>query len=293
MRLVVNDTELYVDIEGAALAPEGSGMRERPTIILLHGGPGFDHTCFKPFLSPLAETAQLVYVDLRGQGRSGRPPLETCVPARMADDIAQLCLQLGIVRPAVFGHSFGGFVALHLALRHPEAVGQLILANTAGSVEDMAGGLALLEERYGAATRAAAERLFRGDFSLDAQAEFGRLAWPTYVSDPAKVPALMELMARTTLNFDVAAYYFQHVHPTYDLRPELGRIQAPTLVITGEDDWVVHPQASRVLASRIPRAELLISPRTRHMSFVDRPDLVLSAVQWLLGAGAPAGAGGL
>ena len=76
MRIAVNGTELWFDVEGTALVPDGDAMRERPLILALHGGPGLDHAYFKPFLTPLTTVAQLVYLDLRGQGRSGRPPLE-------------------------------------------------------------------------------------------------------------------------------------------------------------------------------------------------------------------------
>lgn len=71
-------------------------------------------------LDPLAAAAQLVFVDLRGQGRSSRPPLATCTLEQMADDVAELCHALGITSPVVFGHSAGGFIALHLALRHQD-----------------------------------------------------------------------------------------------------------------------------------------------------------------------------
>ena len=63
-----------------------------------------------------------VYLDQRGQGRSGRVPIESCTIEQMADDAAALCRALGIEHPAVLGHSFGGFVALHLALRRPSRV---------------------------------------------------------------------------------------------------------------------------------------------------------------------------
>ena len=72
MRANIRDTEIYFDIEGAALVPDGDRMRERPVALVLHGGPGGDHTGFKPSFSPLAAHMQLVYVDHRGQGRSAR-----------------------------------------------------------------------------------------------------------------------------------------------------------------------------------------------------------------------------
>jgi proline iminopeptidase len=59
MQVEVNGKRLWFDVEGAALVPDGAEMRERPTVVLLHGGPGsFDHSYFKPEFSRLAEVAQ-------------------------------------------------------------------------------------------------------------------------------------------------------------------------------------------------------------------------------------------
>jgi proline iminopeptidase len=293
MQLAINGTELFFDIEGAGLVPDGPRMRQRPSILLLHGGPGFDHTNYKPHLSPLVDTAQLIYLDQRGQGRSGRPPLQTCSPMQMADDAATLCRVLGIERPIVLGHSFGGFVALHLASRHPDVAGRLVLLNTAAASADMAGGLEMLEERHGREVRSAAERVFGGDLSEEAAAAFQRLAVPAYVSNPANASLLDEFFGRSVKNMDVAAHYFQHYAPTYDLRDALGAIRAPTLVITGAEDWVIHPNASRALAAAIPDAELLVIPDVGHLTFVERPDVVISAIRRFAVAREPVGVGGL
>jgi pimeloyl-ACP methyl ester carboxylesterase len=72
--LVEPDVRLYVDIEGAGLVADGVRMRQKPTLILLHGGPGFDHAGFKPAFSCLADVAQIVYYDQRGHGRSDPRP---------------------------------------------------------------------------------------------------------------------------------------------------------------------------------------------------------------------------
>ena len=73
MQLEVNGTRLWFDVDGPALVPDGSTMRERPTVVLVHGGPGgFDHTYFKPDFTALTPHAQVVYLDLRDHGRSER-----------------------------------------------------------------------------------------------------------------------------------------------------------------------------------------------------------------------------
>jgi pimeloyl-ACP methyl ester carboxylesterase len=62
--------KLYVDVENSGLIPDGDRMREKPSLLLLHGGPGFDHSGFKPAFSALSDVAQIVYYDHRGNGRS-------------------------------------------------------------------------------------------------------------------------------------------------------------------------------------------------------------------------------
>ena len=73
MQVTVNGTRLWFDVDGAVLVPDGAVMRERPTILLLHGGPGsYDHSYFKPDFAALTNHAQVVYLDLRDHGRSAR-----------------------------------------------------------------------------------------------------------------------------------------------------------------------------------------------------------------------------
>jgi pimeloyl-ACP methyl ester carboxylesterase len=71
MHIDVNGTRLWFDVDGPALVPEGNEMRLRPIVVLARGGPGvYDHSYFKPDFTRLVEHAQVLYVDLRGHGRS-------------------------------------------------------------------------------------------------------------------------------------------------------------------------------------------------------------------------------
>ncbi|HYN68633.1 MAG TPA: hypothetical protein VEX41_00290 [Candidatus Eisenbacteria bacterium] len=73
MHIEVNGTRLWFDVEGTSLIPDGARMQQRPTIVLIHGGPGtYDHSIFKPYFDRLARDPQVVYLDLRGHGRSAR-----------------------------------------------------------------------------------------------------------------------------------------------------------------------------------------------------------------------------
>jgi pimeloyl-ACP methyl ester carboxylesterase len=131
MRVSVDGTSLWFDVDGPALVPDGPAMRERPTVVLLHGGPGsFDHTYFKPEFARLTEVAQVVYLDLYGHGRSdwGKPSAWSFEAA--ADFVRDFCDTLGIVRPVVYGHSLGGFVAMVYGARSPGHAGALVLQST-------------------------------------------------------------------------------------------------------------------------------------------------------------------
>ena len=119
MRVDIGGLRLFVDIDGFALRPDGPRMTEKPVVILVHGGPGFDHTIQKSFAPRLAEFAQVLCYDQRGHGRSDRAAPESWSLAQWADDIVALCDALEIRKPVVLGSSFGGMVAQAYAIRHP------------------------------------------------------------------------------------------------------------------------------------------------------------------------------
>jgi len=272
LRIHVTGTELYIDVDGPELRVDGDRLAGRPTIVVLHGGPGFDQGYLRPGLGALSADAQVVFVDLRGQGRSGRPLVETCTLEQMADDVAELCALLGIGEPVVFGHSAGGFVALHLALRHPGLASGLILCDTAPTLaplpdDDPPPSLAA---RSSAEAVEVAARLFGGDFSPETLDAFTRLVLPCYAG-PQHMQVPGHLMSLSGFAADVASYFFGVLAPRYDLRPHLKDISVPTLVIVGGFDWVCPPAASRILAAGIPGALLAEIPAAGHFSFSEEP----------------------
>ncbi len=120
MHVDVNGTRLWFDVDGPALVPEGDLMRRRPTVVLLHCGPfSYDHSYFKPHFDWLGEQAQVVYLDLRGHGRSAPTEPDEWSLEQCADDVAAACDLLGIDKPVVVGHSMGAPIALLHAGRTP------------------------------------------------------------------------------------------------------------------------------------------------------------------------------
>lgn len=145
----VNGVLLFFDVEGAGLVPDGPRMREKPTVVLLHGGPGFDHSLYKPAFSALADIAQIVFLDHRGNGRSDGGPPESWTLAQWGDDVRAFCDTLGIARPIVYGASFGWTVALAYATRHPAHPAALILVSTEAAAGTHRDRQVALFERFG------------------------------------------------------------------------------------------------------------------------------------------------
>lgn len=248
VRVTVNGVRLYFDVEGCGLAAWDREMVTRPTLVLLHGGPGADHSLFKPEFSVMADAAQVVYLDLRGSGRSdhGDPGMWTW--DQWGDDVAAFCRALEIEAPVLVGTSSGGRVAVACAGRHPDLPGALVLDSTLfgpGSLED---SLEVFERRGGAAAREAAERTFGGDTSPEAARAWGAHALPLYgsVSDGD----MAARGARVRLNREVLARFRRgECGPLEVTADDLGKVGCPVLILAGEDDPVSPVAAARRVTS--------------------------------------------
>jgi proline iminopeptidase len=268
VQIEVNGTRLWFDVDGPALVPDGAEMRARPTVVLLHGGPGsYDHSYFKPEFSRLSEVAQVVYLDVRGHGRSewGDPSdwsFEAC-----ADDICAFCDALGIARPVVFGHSLGGFVAMVYGARHPRHAGGLILQSTTGRFD-----LGWLVEAFRAAggdeVAAIAEQVYGGDLEAASPEEWARCfrLFGPWVPDD-------EVQARKIVNPGLRKPGFE-LMCSFDYLDQLHRIECPTLVCVGDLDPATPVASSREIFEALPaeHARLEILEGAGHFAWNDVPD---------------------
>jgi proline iminopeptidase len=247
MRVQVGDVRLFFDVAGPGLVPDGPALRERPTLLLLHGGPGFDHSSFRPAFDAFADVAQVVFLDHRGQGRSerGRPELWTL--ARWADDVRAFCEALGIERPVVLGQSFGGFVAMLYAARHPDHPGKLVLSSTAARwVPERS---VRVFERLGGTEAAGSARRFWESPGPDTAAEYTRRCLPLYSRTPQDPNGL----ARTRFNLELLFGWEKGEGAKLDLRAELARVRCPTLVLAGDDDPVTPVESAEEIVAHLPK----------------------------------------
>jgi proline-specific peptidase len=247
MRVQVRDVWLFFDVEGAKLRPDGLRMREVPTVLMLHGGPGFDHSVFKPAFSELTDIAQVVYLDHCGNGRSDRDAFERLNLDRWGDDVRAFCDALEIEHPIVVGESFGGMVALAYATRYPDHPGKLVLASTAAKMR-FDRSLDVFEKLGGLRAREVAQRFFDTP-TPDALSEYLEICFPLYTRKPTGP----EMMSRSVRNDDLAVSFFTGEIRSFDLLSRLGRIRCPTLITAGELDPITPVANAEDMAQAIGR----------------------------------------
>ena len=249
MYVEVNGTKLFFDVEGAKFVTDGGSMREKPTVVLLHGGPGFDHSNFKPEYSQLADVAQLVYLDHRGNGRSSRNDPGSWNLDTWADDVKGLCDALEIERPIVLGWSFGGFVAMAYAARHPEHPARLILQSTAAHLS--ADRIAAAFGELGGPAAAEAARAFWTDHDNESVGRYLEHCIPLYHSEP-----LTEQMTRCVLNLELLTGFEGEME--MDIRAGLGQVHVPTLVLAGRQDPITPVAASEEIVESLGSTEVTL-----------------------------------
>ena len=256
MWLNINGADLYVEILG-----EGKG---KPVLIAHHGGGGIGsfHEP-KATFGPLSDVYQVVIFDARGCGISeGVPPYSH---EQWRDDVEELRKYMGAEKIVIAGGSYGGFIALEYAVEYPDRVSAVILRGTSA---DNSNFDTLIEN---------AQNQDRVDINWE---NFHRY-WGGTVRDDADLKELWaELIPLYDHDYDpigslaaVEAGFYRHeahnwcfVHnkPKYNLKPQLSKITAPTLVTVGRTDWVTPVAKSEEIASLIPNSKLVIFEKSGH-----------------------------
>lgn len=282
MKARIRGTEIYFDVDGAGLVPDGERMVQRPTLFLLHGGPGGDHVGFKSTVARLVDVAQLVYVDHRGSGRSAASDPSTYTLDENIDDVDALRDYLGLDSICLLGSSYGGMVAQGYAIRYPDRVSNLVLCATAPSYRFLEDAKRIVAERGTPEQQAVCETLWNGSFeSLEQVREYYQAMGPMYsVTHDAQKSA--ESWSRGTRNFEQLNLGFSSFLRDFDYTEQLDSIACPTLVLAGEQDWICPPNHSRDIAERVPRAHLKVFSKSAHNIAGDEPEEFLAAVRGFL-----------
>ncbi|HZZ91526.1 MAG TPA: alpha/beta fold hydrolase [Usitatibacter sp.] len=279
-------SEGFIAVPGANLYFREVGLGK--PVVVLHGGPDFDHRYLLPELDVLASAFRLVYYDQRGRGRSTGEAADITIGSEV-EDLERLCRHLHLDRPAILGHSWGGLLAMEFATRHPGRASHLVLMNTApashADVELFRSRRQRSEPETLAKMRgiAATPEFAAGD--IETEARYYRLHYGSTLRAHALVDRLVArlrvgatpgdvLRARAIedrLNADTWD------HADYDLRPKLGALTVDALVLHAQYD-LIPLDCVKPIAEAIGGAHLAVLADCGHFAYMEEPQAVFHAI---------------
>ncbi|HKV87908.1 MAG TPA: alpha/beta hydrolase [Candidatus Dormibacteraeota bacterium] len=250
-----------------------------PVLVCHPGGPGFSSSWFGD-LSGLWEQFTLVMLNPRGTGGSEFAKDERAYQVDdYVSDLEELREHLGLERMLLLGHSHGGVVAQAYAARHAGRVRKLVLASTLARFghESEAAMRDGMDKRSNQSwypdALAALEAEQAGEFKTDAElSDLVFKEMPLYFARYGSVEAgFLDTLRSETFNAAALRLFNNEIFNTFDLRAMLPSITSPTLVITGDDDFICGPICAQEIAAGISDARLVIVGDSGHMIFVEQP----------------------
>jgi proline iminopeptidase len=230
----------------------------------------------------------MVFWDHRGHGRSEWVPVEQCTQDQLVADVEGVRQALGLGPAHVIGISWGGFLALMYAARHPDAARTLTVVGAAASRDFMPRAEANARRRATPEQWAAYRALWDG--SLPDDAAFRRAfetIRPLYFHDTALAAAANAARADTRYRLAVRKFVIEHEYARYDCRPELAGIVCPTLVMVGRHDWICPVDQAEEIHRLVPHSELAIFEASGHSPQVEEREAFVARLRGFLAAGAP------
>lgn len=298
------DREGYVVTDdGARLhyVVEGQGPE---TLVVVHGGPGNSMESIRPDFGPGEIGRRVIYYDQRGNGRSSldTDPAHLAIGRQVAD-LEAIRVHFGLQKMNLLGNSWGGILVSYYAVAHPDRIARLVLHDPAPPARPWLQAMSDEIRRRSLSLSAADRRAFdaaadpyswyRAPDPLVPCRTFMNILFRLYAYDP-KVPGTThadpcaggpkavrrQLIVNKTIWGDL---------PDYDIRPLLGPVTAPVLILYGEADPVPRA-AAEAWAAGYPNARLLVIPHAGHLSHVEQPRIFFAAVDTFLRGHWPAGA---
>ncbi|MEV6348688.1 alpha/beta hydrolase [Actinoplanes sp. NPDC051851] len=283
----LNDVDLFV---------RRLGDRDLPPLVVIHGGPSWDHSYLLPVIADLTDTAHVVLFDLRGCGRSHRtPPLgdlpESLLrPRLLADDVAALIRALGTGPADVLGFSYGGRIAMRLVQQHPDVTGRLILASTTAYTEfgsELTGSADYRRRRDMCTEIDVGDPLLTGRTAPDgalsramAEAEAPLQVWRL-----DRLDAWREILDRVRFSSDYDRPYASGSLPpggpenAHEVLLDWG---GPVLILHGAKEMSFPIGTARRLHAALPASTLAEIPDAAHMAHFDNPIPWLTAIRRFL-----------
>jgi proline iminopeptidase len=271
------------ETSGATIYYEVQGSGASMPLVLVNGGPGFDHTYLhlSPAWDTLGKNRRLVMYDQRGTGRSlGNHPGQTYTLKDQIDDLEAVRSQLGVEQIDLLGHSWGGYLVMAYAAVHPDRIAHLFIVDSAAPQwKDI---LFLFKEVF----PEAAERRDAFSFAeemgdqkaIDAELhEYLTMLFYSPEKRDAFVGALPASVYKRSVNQAVGADVER-----FDLNPEIRKFKFPVMVITGRFDMNVAPVVAYKIHNAIPGSKFRVFERSGHLPFYEEPGAFVQAIEEFL-----------
>jgi proline iminopeptidase len=287
--------EGYIDSRGVLIYYTTIG-RGAP-IVIVHGGPGGSHDYFLPYLLPLARQNRLIFIDERGSGRSQKldDPAGYTVE-NMVEDVEAVRQGLVLGKITLLGHSYGGVLAQAYALKYQNNLSHLILCSTFASTAEMNQVLARIKAAAPADVREQIEREEKaGLYGHGKEYEKNRYtneymiaAWgggyfpylyqnhPDANYDPTQVAGLAWDLYREMWGSN-GEFVIDGNLKSVEYVERLHTIHVPTLIIAGDHDEC-DPALSQEMHEKIADSQIVILPKSGHMTFVDQQGMYNDSV---------------
>jgi pimeloyl-ACP methyl ester carboxylesterase len=278
--------DLRAEVPGGRIAGWQTGTGS--AVLILHGGPGLsDYT--QPLATELGDGFHVI-----GYQQRGLSPSTTAGPfdieRHVADTVAVLDAA-GAERAYLIGHSWGGHLAMQLAIRHPHRVLGLVVTDPLGAVPD--GGVSDMERNLAARippsqaqrARELDQRAMAGHGTAEDALESLTILWPGYFADPQNAPPMPPLRVAPGCyagTFHSIQWHFDHK----TLEQALPSLTTPTVLLLGADS-PIPPTHGIATAALIPNGHHHIEPRCGHFPWLERPSSVKAALTSILGPTTP------
>lgn len=250
-KIQVNDINLFYEVQG-----------EGEPLLLIYGLAGRGNG-WKLQIEALSPHFRVITFDNRGVGETDQPDEQYSL-AQMADDAAGLLDALGIQSAFVFGISMGGMIAQEFVLRHPQKVRKLALGCTHCGIKQCVPSPAWVTEIFKSLPGKSREQVVRDCTPINYSPH-------TQQHNPQLIESFVPLFVENRQRLHA---YLRQINAIYafDAYDRLPQINTPTLVLAGKDDVLVPPANSKIIAERIPGAQLIELPEAGHLFFIEKAD---------------------
>jgi pimeloyl-ACP methyl ester carboxylesterase len=271
----LKDVHIYFEIYGNELELKHDSVVKKPTIVALHGGPGIDHCYYEvPFLKDAAEFAQVIFLDLRGNGRSIDTNPQHWSLDQWAKDLGQFCDYLGLEKPYIYGCSLGGWVAMKYALLYPQQAKGLILIDTEAYLN-----IDKVVQGYEKKGNKEIGKIAKEYYTTKATPELMQQYFEKCIPLCAENPIPENWIKRTILNPEVNIHTKEYEYPKYNILQDIPKIVTPTLYLSNTTNPLHHVEVAKETAAAFTAPVIFKTYENCGLVALDAKDKALAEIK--------------